>query len=511
MKTILSSSRQQYRAIISIFLIMLTMGTLIAGMIGCDSSSAVNIRTWYDLDDIRDSLTGYYILINDLDSTTAGYEELAGPTANGGKGWDPIGGEEFGNVFWGTFDGSGRKICDLFINRPDEIDIGLFGTVGQGLGSRGEIRNLGLVNVTVTGDRKVAALMGASFLANIVTNCYATGTVTGLTAVGGLIGSADSGSVVMFSYFDGTVTGDERVGGLIGQNWRGTMSESYSTSTVTGDERVGGLIGQNAGTISDSYSTGTVTGNYLVGGLVGISFNITSNCYSTGDVTGDERVGGLIGNDQGTVSNSYSTGNVTGDYVVGGLVGISFNVTSNCYSIGNVAGIDGYIGGLIGENQGTVSDSYSTGNVAGIDDYIGGLIGSNQGTVSNSYSTGNVTGDDHVGGLVGENDGTVSNSYSAGSVIGEVWVGGLVGDNWGSVSNSFWDIETSEQATSDGGTGKNTTEMQNIATFTDTETEGLDEPWDMIGVANPGIRSLAYIWNIVDDETYPLLSWQPVS
>ena len=39
------------------------------------------------------------------------------------------------------------------------------------------------------------------------------------------------------------------------------------------------------------------------------------------------------------------------------------------------------------------------------------------------------------------------------------------GDGGGTVSNSFWDIETSGQATSDGGTGKNTTEMQDIITF----------------------------------------------
>jgi hypothetical protein len=72
----------------------------------------------------------------------------------------------------------------------------------------------------------------------------------------------------------------------------------------------------------------------------------------------------------------------------------------------------------------------------------------------------------------------------------------------GTVSNSFWDVETSGQATSAGGMGKNTTEMQDIATFSDAG-------WNIIAVAlnetNP-----AYIWNIVNNVTHPFLSWQPV-
>jgi hypothetical protein len=70
------------------------------------------------------------------------------------------------------------------------------------------------------------------------------------------------------------------------------------------------------------------------------------------------------------------------------------------------------------------------------------------------------------------------------------------------VSNSFWDTETSGQATSDGGTGKTTTEMQNIATFSGAT-------WDIIAVANPDTRNPSYIWNIVNAVTYPFLSWQP--
>ena len=341
MKIILSSKRHHYVAIVSIFLVA---AALIVGMVGC-GSPPIAIHDWYDLDAIRNNLGGSYLLMNDLDSTTAGYEELASPTAKQGRGWDPIVIFVVTHGYYGfegAFDGQGYEIRDLFINRPGESHVGLFGEVG------GVIKNIGVVNVT-----------------------------------------------------------------------------------VTGSDYAGGLVGFNGG--------------------------IVSNSHSTGNVTGDVRVGGLVGYNEGTVSNSYSSGDVTGG-----------------------------------------AESWS----------VGGLVGGNDATVSNSYACGSVTGTNDVGGLVGVNAGTVSNSYSTGSVTGNEDVGGLVGINGGPVSNSFWDTETSGQATSDGGTGKNTTEMQDIATFTDTETEGLDEPWDITAVANPSIHNLSYIWNIVDDQTYPFLSWQ---
>ena len=99
----------------------------------------------------------------------------------------------------------------------------------------------------------------------------------------------------------------------------------------------------------------------------------------------------------------------------------------------------------------------------------------------------------------------MSNSYSIGIVSGTEAVGGLVGANIESaVTNSFWDTESSGQSSSAGGTGKTTTEMQDIDTFSGAT-------WDIIAVANPNIRNTGYTWNIVDDETYPFLSWEPVS
>jgi hypothetical protein len=164
------------------------------------------------------------------------------------------------------------------------------------------------------------------------------------------------------------------------------------------------------------------------------------------------------------------------------------------------------VGGLVGINQGYVFDSYSTSNVTGTGGGIGGLVGQNGGTIINSYATGSIGGNTTVGGLVGQNGGTIINSYSTSSVTGNYYIGGLVGYIFpgGSVNDSFWDTETSGQTTSDGGTGKTTAEMKDIATFSGAT-------WDIIAVGGPGERNPSYIWNIVDDETYPFLSWEPVS
>ena len=203
-----------------------------------------------------------------------------------------------------------------------------------------------------------------------------------------------------------------------------------------------------------------------------------------GDVTGAWQVGGLAGWNEGSVSNFYSSGTVSGDTSTGGLIGVN--------------------------NHGKLSNSYSNASVRG-QAAVGGLVGWNGGTVSNSYFGGTVSGNSSVGGLVGHNigdlqGGSVSNSYSTGSVTGTSHIGGLVGYNLGGiVSNSFWDTETSGLTISAGGTGKTTAEMMSIATFTDINTQGLDQPWDMTAV-DPEERDDTYTWNMVDGASLPFLS-----
>jgi hypothetical protein len=300
MKTVLSSGRHHHLIRFSIFFIVIAF---IVGVAGCGGgnnsplSQNLEIWDWYDLDAIRDNLDGNHTLMNDLDSTTAGYEELASPTANEGKGWQPIGSSTVIDAFVGSFDGQGCKICDLFIDRPDESDVGLFGVVETG----GVIENIGVVNGNITGYEGVSSLVG--YNRGTVRNSYACGNVTGDLVVGSLVGV--NGGTVGNSYSSGSVTGRDGVGGLVGKN-EGTVGNSYSIGRVNGNDFVGSLVGVNGGTLSNSYTSGTVNGNDFVGGLVGRNEGVVSKCYSTGNVTGDEHIGGLVGqNWHGVVSNSF--------------------------------------------------------------------------------------------------------------------------------------------------------------------------------------------------------------
>jgi hypothetical protein len=281
---------------------------LIVGLSGFDCngggqtppSQNLEIRTWYDLDQVRHNLAGNHTLMNDLDSSSAGYEELAGPTANEGKGWQPIGYQtrEGGTCnpyvlehgLAGTFEGQGYEIRDLFINRPEAgSSVGLFAYVVEG----GIIRNVGLVNVDVTGWHTVGSLVGTNQRGTI-NRCYSTGNVTGSYAtIGGLIGW--NGGGVSGSHSSGSVTGDGHVGGLMGVN-DANVSNTYSAASVSGAWRAGGLVGLNEGTVSNSYSTGRVTGDEQLGGLVGYDdWGTVTNCFWNAETSGQTDSAGGIG------------------------------------------------------------------------------------------------------------------------------------------------------------------------------------------------------------------------
>jgi len=322
---------------------------MLAGAAGCEptldpgpvpSPYALEIRTWYDLHAVRDHLDRSYVLMNDLDANTAGYDQLAGPTANRGQGWQPIGTSEA--RFTGSFDGQGYQIRDLSINRPDEGFVGLLGAVDAGA----VIRNLGVTNAAVTGEWAVGILTGGNW--------------------GG----------IEDSYSAGSVNGYDCVGGLAGGN-AGSVSSCYSTASVTGRWDVGGLVGCNdpGATVSKSYAAGGVIGEWSVGGLVGGNLGGTvSRSYAAAGVSGDDYVGGLVGDNQGSVGNCYSTGSVNGQWYVGGLVGWNDpgGSVNNCYSVGSVSG-DWHAGGLVGENDGgTVGNSFWDTQASGVSDSDGG-------------------------------------------------------------------------------------------------------------------------------------------
>jgi hypothetical protein len=255
------------------------------------------IATWEQLSNVREFLSAYFVLDNNLSAASFGYSTYAGSSANGGLGWDPIGNDTTGR-FTGHFDGQGYTVSDLYINRPSQDNVGLFGHIGISASNQPTtIQKIYMTNVNITGARGVGSLVGRVTGNNLTIIQYAGvsgGQVKGNASTGGLVGANNSfqstGSVdrnprILNSYANVSVYGIkniadphifEKIGGLVGCSQKGTIINCYSHSSVYADDgasNVGGLVGCNLyrGILQKSYSTGTVTVNNgtNIGGLIG--------------------------------------------------------------------------------------------------------------------------------------------------------------------------------------------------------------------------------------------------
>ena len=238
----------------------------------------------------------YFLLANDIDMV-------------GVKNFSPIApdlstDDEFqGTLFTGVFDGDGHVISNLTINRPRGTCIGFMGGIGEGC----VIRDLGLENVTITGEEVTGGLAAYNKKGEIV-SCHVKGSIAGKYVTGGLVGFIHEGTVTSCS-FSGKVNSDSFIaGGLIGGTIGGRVQFCSAAGSVKSRQRVGGLMGQNRGcSIASSYATNEVSGRRRVGGLVGenLAGSHVESSYSTGAVTGKEKFGGLIGEDEGEIDSSF--------------------------------------------------------------------------------------------------------------------------------------------------------------------------------------------------------------
>ncbi|MBK1615613.1 hypothetical protein CKO44_19305 [Rubrivivax gelatinosus] len=294
----------------------------------------------------------------------------------------------------------------------------------------------------------------------------------------GLFGNASGAVLRDANLTAASITGDIRVGGLLGSGYNTTVSHSSVAGSVAGSNKVGGLVGANYGVVTASTASASVTATGgKAGGLVGANYGVVTASAASGSVTatgGD--VGGLVGYSYGDIAGSAATGPVSGEISVGGLVG--------------------------GTSYGTITGSYATGNVIGTGDYLGGLVGFNGSDINDSYARGSVSGaaGSHVvGGLAGYNYGSIRDAYASGWVSGTPGqqIGGLVGNGSGTATHSFWDTQATGQASSTGGTGKTTAQLNDTATFTDagwnfTTGTGTWGRKDTLNDKYPVLRSFGY-------------------
>lgn len=223
------------------------------------------IYDWEDLHNIRNGLTGDYVLMNNLDENTAGYDTYAGPSANSGAGWEPIGNPtSTSTIFFGTFDGGNYLISGLYINRPSTDHVGLFGYFG----GNSIIENVRLVGLDVTGRDYVGGLGGTNY--GLIQNCFVKGVVSGDDKVGGFIGrhlwltgySNNDYIYRCFAECDVYASGQE-CGGFAGR----ISGDSGDTST-------------HKPSIENCYSGGSARCEVFVGGFAGVIFGRCDNCYS---------------------------------------------------------------------------------------------------------------------------------------------------------------------------------------------------------------------------------------
>jgi len=271
--------------------------------------------------------------------------------------------------------------------------------------------------------------------------------------------------------------------GLFGWIWEANLSNIVLTgvNNITGNEYVGSIIGFSAGSVIENCtSIGSVSGQVEVGGMIGRATgnSIVRFCYSDCIVRADEYdAGGLIGYFAiSDIHNCSASGEVYGGSYIGGFAGSCMGDAfhTNCResnSNSRVFGVD-QVGGFVGKvYQGVQLDQcYSNGVVNASGTSSGGFAGRIASTyvlndtikINNCYSITEIIGNIDVGGFAGVSlDSEIKNCYATGKTSSSIGsCGGFISNQVRSIiNNCYWDIESTSQTVSDGGEGRNTSEM----------------------------------------------------
>jgi hypothetical protein len=297
----------------------------------------------------------------------------------------------------------------------------------------------------------------------------------------------------------GTQAAPYQIAILANLEWTSQNSASWGSWFIqTADINASATSGWNSGAGWSPIGSNTIqfTGHYDGQGrqIDGLCLNRTSSQFL-----------GFFGRTNGaTISNLVLTqASIHGGFSTGILAGyINYGSVSNCSVSGAVLGGDN-CGGIAGYSRdATLSDCASTAVVSGARQ-SGGLAGFNDGDTSlvqNCYATGNVTGTTYVGGLLGRGYGAVVNAYSVGLVTGTASVGGLIGASVGTTTHSMWDLQTSGQTSSSGGSGLSSPFMRVQSTF-------INNGWDFTGETANGTND-DWTWISGVNNSYPFLTWQ---
>lgn len=336
-------------------------------------------------------------------------------------GWTPIGNAT--TKFYGTFDGNGKTIKNLNINRSSTHQ-GLFGYAGKPSDGNSELKNI-TISGYVKGTQYVGLIAGAIEGTANITNCVVDVTLDATsTNSGGIVGYLKGATTLTRCTTNGSVKGAGSVGGMIGFVTGGdyTITKSTNNATVTSTATAAsGCLGQidnSPTTINNVLNNGTVTStNTKVGGIIGA-------------VTGSQPI--TVEN-SGNTAQLKTTSTASSSYV-GGIIGypytgISGDRVAKCYNTGDIISSGGYVGGLVGNirtNPFTLVDCYNSGKVTG-KATVGGLLSNTTAktTIEYSYNAGTVTGTTPDLIATGSTAAKVTNVYYHSSLTGTAALSGV--------------------------------------------------------------------------------------
>ena len=209
-------------------------------------------------------------LTSDLD--LGGKFDSDGNALDGNISWTPIGTGD--NPFSGTFDGNGHIISNMYINRPNDDNNGLFG-----FAINSYIKNIGIINSIILGSYGTGAIIGQN---GRIENSFNLAKVYGKKGrTGGLCG-ADC--TIKNSYNGGNITNEsgDLTGGISG-GWKSITNTYNFASLTTGGGSAAGIIGWKADVYS-SYNLGHITNGSGILGVAVYPNDIIGN-YNSGIVS----------------------------------------------------------------------------------------------------------------------------------------------------------------------------------------------------------------------------------
>lgn len=332
--------------------------------------------------------------------------------------------------FSGKFDGLNNNIFGLTINRSGESNVGLFGSTNGAM-----IKNLNLVNGSITGGTNVGAVVGSAKNTTIE-NVVNSAKVTGEKNIGGIAGSAD-GTALADVINTGTVEGHENVGGLAGSMADADIADEHKSQINGNSYNLGAIHGGQFDANSSNFTLDAADNTDLskndshnIGGLVGSAINTTlgdgkMQIFNGMTVQGGYNVGGIVGSmENSTVQNAANNADITATgytsetYYYHGNKNEGKNPGEKTISDVNIANTGGIAGNIVDSkidkviNNADVQSVEITkdGDTFYIAGNVGGIAGRAENTnISNAENKENeIRGAHNVGGIAGYFGGTWS-------------------------------------------------------------------------------------------------------